>query len=76
MSSTIRALRSKHADIKEPLTLTPRESVKLTRFGLSHTYDMLRSGSMPSIRVGKRFFIPRSALLKWLENAGSRPLGA
>jgi hypothetical protein len=27
---------------------------------------------MPAIRVGKRFFIPKAALLKWLEEAGSR----
>ena len=35
---------------------------------------LLKRGEMPAIQVGKRFFIPRTALLKWLENAGSRPL--
>jgi excisionase family DNA binding protein len=68
--------RNKHAEIKDCLTLTPRESVKLTRFGLNHTYELLRSGEIPAIRVGKRFFIPKSALLKWLESAGSKPLNA
>jgi excisionase family DNA binding protein len=63
-----------HAEIKDRLTLTPRESVNLTRFGLNHTYELLRSGEMPAIRVGKRFFIPKSALLKWLESAGSTRL--
>ena len=67
---------NKHAEIKDRLTLTPRESVKLTRFGLNHTYELLKSGEMPAIRVGKRFFIPKSALLRWLENAGSKPLSA
>jgi excisionase family DNA binding protein len=61
--------------IEDRLTLTPRESVKLTRFGLNNTYALLKSGEMPSIRVGKRFFIPKSALLKWLESAG-RPESA
>ena len=76
MPSTIKPRRNKHAEIKDRLTLTPRESVKLTRFGLNHTYALLKSGEMPAIRIGKRFFIPKSALLKWLESAGSRPLNA
>ena len=63
---------NKHAELQLQLTLTPRESVKLTRFGLNHTYDLLKRGEMSSIRVGKRFFIPKTALLKWLEGAGSR----
>jgi excisionase family DNA binding protein len=63
-----------HAESREALTLTPRESVKLTRFGLNYTYELLKSGEMPAIRVGKRFFIPKAALLKWLEAAGRKPL--
>ena len=55
---------NQHAELQARLTLTPRESVKLTRFGLNHTYDLLKRGEMPAIRVGKRFFIPRSALIK------------
>jgi excisionase family DNA binding protein len=65
----IKRQRNRHAEIKDSLTLTPRESVKLTRFGLNHTYELLRTGEMPSIKLGKRFFIPKSALLKWLESA-------
>jgi excisionase family DNA binding protein len=57
----------------ESATLTPRESQKITRFGVSHTYRLLRSGQMPSIKVGSRFFIPRTALLRWLDNLGARP---
>jgi excisionase family DNA binding protein len=59
----------------ESATLTPRESVKITRFGVSQTYRLLRAGKMPSIRVGTRFFIPKNALLRWLDNAGT-PLNA
>jgi len=57
-------------------TLSPRESMKITGIGVTNTYRMLRSGEMPSIKVGKRFFVPKAALLKWLENAGDRPLTA
>jgi excisionase family DNA binding protein len=58
----------------DAVTLTPRESVKITRFGINHTYDLLKRGEMPAIKVGKRFFIPKSALLKWLDSAGDKPL--
>ena len=60
----------------DSLTLTPRETMKLTRFGTNYTYALLKNGEMPSIRIGKRFYIPKSALLKWLENAGNTQLSA
>jgi excisionase family DNA binding protein len=52
------------------VTLSPRESTEITGIGLSNTYELLRSGRMPAIRVGNRFYIPRVALEKWLESAG------
>jgi excisionase family DNA binding protein len=51
-------------------TLTPREVAKECGFGLNHTYRMLTEGVLPSIRVGNRFFVPRTALAKWLESCG------
>ena len=33
-------------------------------------YRGLRDGSIPSIRMGKRFLIPRSAIQEWLRTAG------
>jgi excisionase family DNA binding protein len=52
-------------------TLTPQESRRITRFGVNHTYQLLRAGKMPAIKVGARFFIPKAALLKWLESCGA-----
>jgi hypothetical protein len=60
-------------DLDHRVTLTPRESVKITRFGVNRTYDLLRSGQMPAHVVGKRFFIPRLALIRWLET-GENPI--
>jgi excisionase family DNA binding protein len=57
---------------RDRLTLTPRESTKFTGFGLNCTYALLHSGEMPSIKAGKKFFIPRAALMKWLENCASK----
>ena len=40
--------------------------------GLSRaaTYAALRQGTIPSIRVGKRFILPRVAIQAWLDGAG------
>jgi excisionase family DNA binding protein len=35
------------------------------------TYTELRSGKIPSIRLGRRFIIPRAAIAEWLRNAGT-----
>jgi excisionase family DNA binding protein len=57
---------------RDHLTLTPREAAKLTGLGVNYTYALLHSGEMPAIKAGKKFFIPKAALLKWLESAGGR----
>jgi excisionase family DNA binding protein len=56
-------------------TMTPKESMAVTGFGENVTYRLLKAG-MPAIRVGKRYFIPRTALLEWLKNAANKGLAA
>jgi excisionase family DNA binding protein len=58
---------------RDRITLTPRETIALTGIGLSATYRMLANGEIPHIRVGKRFVIPRVALLSWLKSIGAQP---
>jgi excisionase family DNA binding protein len=58
------------------LTVGPREVARITGLGVAAVYGLLRSGEMPSIKVGKKYFVPRSALLKWLENCGGNTLTA
>jgi excisionase family DNA binding protein len=33
-------------------------------------YSGLRSGEIPSIRVGKRFVLPKAAIREWMRTAG------
>jgi excisionase family DNA binding protein len=37
--------------------------------GRQAAYAGLRSGTIPSIRIGKRFILPKSAIQEWLKNA-------
>lgn len=40
--------------------------------GYQTCYAALRSGEIPSIRLGKRFVLPRAAIQEWLRTAGLR----
>ena len=42
--------------------------------GLSRgkAYSALRAGEIPSIRIGKRFIIPKAAITEWLKTAGGK----
>jgi excisionase family DNA binding protein len=68
-----RTKRGKLVRLGNVLTLTPRQTVELTGMGINATYTLLRNGQMPALVVGKRFFIPKSALIRWLET-GENPL--
>ena len=71
-SAVTRQPHIKHPRIKarsaKRRTLSLRETTEYTGFGLTRKYELLRNGTMPSIRVGKQFFIPENALLKWLDS--------
>ena len=56
--------------LSERITLTPRETMEFTGFGVDRTYKLLNDGIMPSMRIGRLFYVPRVALIKWLESAG------
>ena len=51
----------------ESLVLTVGEAAKLLRLSKTTTYDQIRQGSIPSIRMGKRILVPRVALMRMLE---------
>jgi excisionase family DNA binding protein len=52
------------------LTLRPKETTAITGLSVGATYALLESGAMPSIRVGKKFLIPRAALIEWVNSCG------
>ena len=51
------------------LYFTPEEVCEQLPLGRSVVYRELRRGTIPSIRIGKRFVIPKSAFHRWLETA-------
>lgn len=52
-----------------PDVLTAGETAKLLRLGRNAVYDQLRTGAIPSIKLGKRLLVPKAALRRLLEQA-------
>jgi len=56
---------------KERLTLTVAETAKVLGIGRTLCYERVRSGEIPSLRIGRRLVIPRAALEKLLAEPNS-----
>jgi len=52
-----------------PVVLTVEETRKLLRLSRGATYEAVRRGQLPNIRIGRRILIPVSALEKFLRRA-------
>lgn len=50
-----------------PLLLTVRDVEQQLQLGRTRTYELLRSGEIPVIRIGRVLRVPRDALLQWID---------
>ena len=49
--------------MSESLVLTVEEAAKLLRVSRGSAYEAVRTGELPSVRIGRRILIPRQSLL-------------
>ena len=56
----------------EKLTLTVMECARLMGLSKGSTYEAVRQGTIPSLRIGRRLVIPRAALERMLEGQGGK----
>jgi excisionase family DNA binding protein len=55
----------------EPVVYTVEETSVLLRKGLNQTYEAIRKGEIPSIRLGgRRILVPRQRLLDMINGGG------
>jgi excisionase family DNA binding protein len=52
-----------------PPVLTVAETAAFLRIGRSACYELVRTGAIPSVRLGRLIRIPRDALMAWLEDS-------
>lgn len=55
---------------KKPRTYTVDEVAVLLGIGRNGAYEGVRSGQIPSIRIGKRILVPKAALERMLAGNG------
>jgi excisionase family DNA binding protein len=55
-----------------PDVLTVEEAGRVLRVGRNSAYELVRSGRIASKRVGRRMLVPRTAVERWLAEAGAR----
>ncbi len=56
----------------EKLLLRPMEAAEMLAIGRSRMYELLTTGALPSIRIGRSVRIPIAALNRWIEEQSPR----
>lgn len=51
-----------------PLTLSVRELIPILSVGRNTAYELIRSGQIRSVRIGRRILIPKAEVLQFLKN--------
>jgi len=54
-------------DDREPLVISVKEAARLLRLGRNQAYDAVRTGQLPSIRVGRRILVPWGPLKRLVD---------
>ena len=55
------------------LVLTVEEAARLLRISRGLAYEMVKQHALPTIRLGRRILVPRSALDRLLSDAATKP---
>lgn len=51
-----------------PDVLTPYDVLKILNIGRNKMYELLKNGSIRSIRIGRKHRIPKKILIEYLES--------
>jgi len=59
---------------EQPLTLTVEQAAKLLGIGRSTAYELVHTGDIPSLRLGRRIVVPKARLAEMLSDSdGGEP---
>lgn len=47
--------------------MKPREFAKEFRIGANTVYELIRTNTLPHLKIGRNVLIPRAAAEKWIE---------
>lgn len=57
-----------------PLLLSVRQAARLLGVGTTLCWEMIHSGEMPSVRLGRRVLVPRAAIERLAQTTEITPL--
>ena len=61
-------MENKYCNLQDlPMTLRVEELMPILGIGRNTAYELIRSGQIRSIRIGRQIRIPRDALLEFLQ---------
>jgi excisionase family DNA binding protein len=60
----------------DPISVDIRGACRLTGIGRSKLYELLISGEVPSVKVGKRRVVPVAGLRAWLDKLAAEQRAA
>ena len=58
--------------MEQTLTLSVPEAAQLLGLSSNHAWRLVQTGELPSLRLGRRVLVPRSALIDLVESAAPR----
>jgi excisionase family DNA binding protein len=59
-----------------PMLLTVKDVEAELQLGRTRTYELVRSGELPVVRIGRVVRIPRDALRQWIDERAARPVAS
>ena len=65
--NTLKLSKTKNYD-DLPLFLNAEKLAKVLGVSISSAYELMHEKDFPSVRIGKRFIVPREDLKTWIEN--------
>lgn len=57
------------AKSEQAVTYTVDQTAALLGIGRNHCYEAVKRGQIPSVRIGRRYLVPRAALNRLLDCA-------
>lgn len=73
-SAPMATRKRRNLDPAQTPTLTVEEVAEILGFGRTATYDAVRQGTIPSIKVGRKLVVPTAAVRRLLELDEPRPV--
>lgn len=52
----------------EPDVLTVHDTARILRLGKNKVYELIRSGQLPAMKLGKKLIIPKTILIDFMED--------